>query len=91
MSSVVCLRSSFERFPLFSDSPDFLTEFDQVVIAEQRLLAQSFGEGEELLEELLPPQPAASRAASATRTSASFMRLTLSPSARACITLNGRS
>ena len=50
------------------------TEFDQVVIEEQRLSAQSCGDGEELLLEE-PPQPATSRAASAMGTSASFMRL----------------
>src|SRR6185503_13570278 len=72
ISLVVFFRSPFVRLPLLSDSPAVLTEFDQVVIEEQRLSAQSCGDGEELLEE--PPQPATSRAASAMGTSASFMR-----------------
>jgi len=45
ISVVVVFRSPFERLPFLSDSPAVLTEVDQVVIAEQRLLAQSFGDG----------------------------------------------
>src|SRR6185503_17450287 len=77
ISLVVFLRSPFERLPLLSDSPAVLTEFDQVVIAEQRPSAQSFGDGSELLEDEPPPQPATSTTASASGASASFMRTTL--------------
>src|SRR5512133_2306264 len=56
MSSDAVLRLSFETLPL-SSSPVDLTEFVQVVSAEQRPLAQSSAD-DSLLELLPPPQPA---------------------------------
>src|SRR5512133_1114322 len=71
MSSDAVLRLSFETLPL-SSSPVDLTEFVQVVSAEQRPLAQSSAD-DSLLELLPPPQPAAaSSAPSTTAASASL-------------------
>jgi hypothetical protein len=90
MSSVVAVRLSLLTLPLCKDWPDFCTDCDQVEIAEQSPLAQSLGDGEELLLEE-PPQPAAITTASPTGRSASFMRPTFSPSGERSITLYGRS